>query len=73
MRGTLLHTNLVIDLFIHNTRPPPLGCITVITGVEEPSITGQIKKTCGAQPSEEPCLLLDRILDSMSLSYALVG
>ena len=49
MRGTLLHTNLVIDLFVHNTGQPPLGCIAVITGVEKPSITGQTKKTCGTQ------------------------
>jgi hypothetical protein len=50
MHGTLLHTNLVIDLFVPTTGQPPLGCIAVITGVEKPSITGQTKKTCGTQP-----------------------
>jgi hypothetical protein len=49
MRDTILHTNLVIDLFVHNTGQPPLGCIAVITGVEKPSITGQTKKMCGTQ------------------------
>jgi len=50
MRGTLLHTNLVIDLFAHDTGQPPLGCTAVITGVEKPSITGQTKKMRGTQP-----------------------
>jgi hypothetical protein len=49
MHGTLLHTNLVIDLFVHNTGQSLLGCTAVITGVEKPSITSQTKKTCGTQ------------------------